>query len=67
MQLVTALGKIQEKEAALKLEIAKRNLTEPTPNDPTKSISADISKLKKVYAQLSELSLIHISEPTRPY
>lgn len=56
MQLVTALGKIQEKEAALKLEIAKRNLTEPTPNDPTKSISADISKLKKVYAQLSERS-----------
>jgi putative peptide zinc metalloprotease protein len=54
MQLITAKGKIQEKEAALKLEIAKRNLAQPTPNDPTKSILADIAKLKKAYSQLSD-------------
>lgn len=52
--LVQAKGKIEEKEAELKLEIARRNITAPSPNDPTKAIHADLAKLNKTLASLQE-------------
>ena len=54
MMLVEAKGKIEEKESELEMEIAKRNITNPTPNDPTKAIFADLQKLKKTLAILQE-------------
>ncbi len=52
IMLVEAKGKIEEKESALKLEEAQRNITAPTANDRTKSLLADLNKLKKTLSMV---------------